>query len=93
MTVSRQREEATKSSALKTQAQLALARGEVERLNSLLLDARHVRDQPSVAADTKQAQDAALRRLDNEKQYLKNQLASEITLKVGRASICRQCCN
>jgi hypothetical protein len=82
VTVARQREEATRSSGLKMQAQLALARQESERLGALLMETRALKEPTSGGADdSRTSHEAALRRLDNEKQYLKNQLASEITLK------------
>ena len=78
-TLSRQREEASRSAALKTLSQLSVAKAESERLAAQVQELRLHREMP--AGETKQSQEAALRRLDNEKQYLKSQLTSEITLK------------
>ena len=81
VTLAKQREEAAKGGVLKTQAQLNLARQEADRLSSQLQELRSLREQTAKNDDGKVNSEALLRRLENEKQYLKNQLSSEITLK------------
>ena len=89
ITLGRQREEANRSAGLKVQSQLAVARAEAERLAAQVQELRLHREMP--VGETKQSQEAALRRLDNEKQYLKSQLTSEITLKNELQSALTHC--
>jgi hypothetical protein len=80
--IAKQREELAKNASSKAQAQIALLREEVEQLRHQLSD---LRDKSDVAGTdnevSKHSQESMLRRLDNERQYLKSQLTSEITLK------------
>jgi len=79
----RQREEMAKNSASKYQSQIATLRQEVEKLNDQIIDLREKNDnQTGTSSDVnKHSHESMMRRLDNERQYLKSQLASEITLK------------
>ena len=79
----RQREEMAKNAATKYQSQIAVLRQEVEKLNDQITDLREKNDsQAGTSSDVnKHSHESMMRRLDNERQYLKSQLASEITLK------------
>ena len=79
----RQREEMAKNTSAKYQSQIAVLRQEVEKLNDQISDLREKNDnQMGTANDVnKHSHESMMRRLDNERQYLKSQLASEITLK------------
>ena len=89
ITLGRQREETSRGAGLKLQSQLAVARAEAERMAAQVQELRLHRETPM--GETKQSQEAALRRLDNEKQYLKSQLTSEITLKNELQSALAHC--
>ena len=69
------------SQAAKTVAQQTALRAEIEHLRDQLQQLRDDREQEAITKGSKQNQDAVVRRLDNERQYLKSQLACEITLK------------
>jgi chromosome segregation ATPase len=77
----KQREEAAKTGTAKGVAQQVSLRTEIEALKDQLQTARDEREQELSRTGTKHSQDATVRRLDNERQYLKSQLSSEITLK------------
>ena len=62
-------------------AEQALLKAEIEQLKDTLQSIREEREQEEAKSGAKQNQDATVRRLDNERQYLKSQLASEVTLK------------
>jgi hypothetical protein len=89
----KQREELAKNMSAKSQAQAAIMRSEIEGLRKQLSD---MREKGEVSGGTdnevnKHSHEAMLRRLDNERQYLKSQLASEITLKNELQSTLAQC--
>jgi len=77
----KQREEAAKSAAAKAQSAQSILRTEIDQLRQQVLEAREEKDRLEIASGSKQNNDAIIRRLDNERQYLKSQLASEITHK------------
>ena len=74
-------EENARAAAAKTTVQQTTLRTEIEHLRDQLHFLREEREQEEAKSGAKQNQDATVRRLDNERQYLKSQLASEITLK------------
>lgn len=79
----KQREEMAKNSSAKAQAQVQMMRTEIEQLRRQVNELREKTD-VTTGTDTevnKHSQESMLRRLDNERQYLKSQLSSEITLK------------
>ena len=79
----KQREEMSKNSAAKAQAQVQLMRTEIEQLRRTVNELREKSD-GNTGTDTevnKHSHESMMRRLDNERQYLKSQLSSEITLK------------
>jgi hypothetical protein len=79
--LARQREESARATVAKSQAQMVALKTEIQQLRDQLNLMREEKEQELAKAGAKQNQDAALRRLENERQYLKSQLASEITLK------------
>lgn len=79
--VATQREEALKASTLRAQAHVTSMKVEIESLQQQLVELREFRDNSAAKDLEKHNHDAVIRRLDNERQYLKNQVASEITLK------------
>lgn len=80
-TVARQREEQLKTNSAKSQAQISVLRAEIEMLRGQIEELREKASKDEAEEATKYAHDAMIRRLDNERQYLKSQLTSEITLK------------
>ena len=80
-TLLKQREEAAKAAAAKAASTQSILRAEIEQLRTQLVEAREEKDDLMMQTGSKQANDATIRRLDNERQYLKSQLASEITHK------------
>ena len=80
-TLLKQREEAAKAAAAKASSTQSILRAEIEQLRTQLVEAREEKDDLMMQTGSKQANDATIRRLDNERQYLKSQLASEITHK------------
>jgi hypothetical protein len=79
----KQREELAKNSSAKAQAQVQMMRTEIEQLRRQVNELREKTD-VATGTDTevnKHSQESMMRRLDNERQYLKSQLSSEITLK------------
>ncbi len=80
-TLLKQREEAAKAAAAKASSTQSILRAEIEQLRTQLIEAREEKDDLMMQSGSKQANDATIRRLDNERQYLKSQLASEITHK------------
>lgn len=89
--ITRQREEAAKTASAKAQAQASTLRAEIEQLRNQVVELREERDRDTIQESTKQSQDSAMRRLDNERQYLKSQLASEITHKNELQKALTQC--
>jgi hypothetical protein len=77
----KQREESLKTNANKTLVLQQALRTEIEQMRLQNQDLRIENEQLMQQSNQKQQNDAIVRRLDNERQYLKNQLASEITLK------------
>jgi len=77
----KQREEAAKAAAAKAQSAQSILRAEIDLLRHQVMEAREEKDRLEIASGSKQNNDAIIRRLDNERQYLKSQLASEITHK------------
>ena len=77
----KQREEHAKMSASKANAHQAQLRVELEQLRAQMQMLRDEKERDMMKEAGKQNQDAVIRRLDNERQYLKSQLASEITHK------------
>merc|ERR1711871_1744667 len=59
----------------------SILRAEIDQLRAQLVEAREEKDNLMMQTGSKQTNDATIRRLDNERQYLKSQLASEITHK------------
>lgn len=80
-TLLKQREEAAKSAAAKATSTQSILRAEIDQLRAQLVEAREEKDNLMMQTGSKQTNDATIRRLDNERQYLKSQLASEITHK------------
>jgi len=74
-------EDLARAAAAKTLAQQTALRAEIEQLRDQMDQMREEREQEAAAKGSKHNQEAVIRRLDNERQYLKSQLASEITLK------------
>lgn len=79
--LSKQREENAKSMANKSAAYQASLKTEVDQLREIVSQMREEKEQEILKESGKQNQDAMVRRLDNERQYLKSQLASELTHK------------
>jgi len=77
----KQREEQAKGAAARANAQQSILRAEIEQLKVQLADVRLELEESQAQAGGKHNNDAMIRRLDNERQYLKSQLASEITHK------------
>ena len=77
----RMREEQAKMATAKTAAHQTALRTEIEHLREQMQAMRDEREMEASKQGSKASQDAAVRRLDNERQYLKSQLASEVTLK------------
>lgn len=80
-TIIRQKEEAARTSAAKSQSQQAVLKAEIEQLRITIQEMREDRDKQMAKDVNKHSNEATIRRLDNERQYLKSQLASEITHK------------
>ena len=74
-------EDLARAATAKTLAQQTALRAEIEQLRDQMDQMREEREQEAAAKGSKHNQEAVIRRLDNERQYLKSQLASEITLK------------
>ena len=89
--LSKQREEAAKANALKAQAQQANLRAELEHTKNSLEDLRTQKEEGATKESTQKSNEALLRRLDNERTYLKNQLSSEMTHKNELQGALRQC--
>lgn len=79
--LAKQREESIKTVNNKALAHQAALRTEMDQLRLQLEDVKNERDRELANQSNKQSADATIRRLDNERQYLKSQLASEITHK------------
>lgn len=89
--LARQREEGARSVAAKNSSQQAALRTELEQLRSQVQIMREEKEQELLKEAGKQSQDAVIRRLDNERQYLKSQLASEVTHKSELQTAFAQC--
>jgi len=87
----KQREEAAKLAASKAQSAQSILRAEIEQLRQQVIEARELKEQAEMESGNKQSSDAVIRRLDNERQYLKSQLASEITHKNEMQSALAKC--
>ena len=87
----KQREEAAKAAAAKAQSAQSMLRAEIDQLRQQVMEAREEKDKLEIASGSKQNNDAIIRRLDNERQYLKSQLASEITHKNEMQSALAKC--
>lgn len=70
-----------KAQSMKAQATEATLRTEIEQLRTTVKEMREEREDLARQDANKHTQEAVIRRLDNERQYLKSQLASEITHK------------
>jgi chromosome segregation ATPase len=80
-TIMKQREENLKQQSAKANAQQAALKSEIDQLRAQVNDLRDEKEQILSKDMNKHSSEAVIRRLDNERQYLKSQLASEITLK------------
>ncbi len=89
--LAKQREDTARSIAAKNASQQAALRTEVEQLRSQVQQMREEKEQELLKETGKQSQDAVIRRLDNERQYLKSQLASEVTHKSELQAAFAQC--
>eukprot|EP01041_Mallomonas_annulata_P003274 gene3274-6482_t len=89
--MSKQREEGAKASLSKALAQASAMRAENENYRQQIEEFRDQREQSTVREASKQNQDAVLRRLDNERQYLKSQLATEMAHKNDLQKELNQC--
>jgi chromosome segregation ATPase len=76
-----QREDSSRAEKARMTAHQITLRTEIDGLKGQLQSVRDEREQEVQQTGTKHSQEATVRRLDNERQYLKSQLASEITLK------------
>lgn len=79
--LAKQREEGLKATVLKTQAQNSAYKMEIDRNVSQITDLKQEIDRQLSKVENTYQNDAIIRRLDNERQYLKSQVTSEITLK------------
>lgn len=87
----RQKEEASKSATAKAHAQISVLKAEIEMLRGQIEEFRNKATAQEADEANKYAHDAMIRRLDNERQYLKSQLTSEITLKNELQTALSQC--
>eukprot|EP01038_Epipyxis_sp_PR26KG_P004884 gene4884-6841_t len=88
---SKLREESAKAAANKSLAHQTALRTEIEGLRNQLQAMRDEKEQELAREAGKQSNEAMIRRLDNERQYLKSQLASEITHKNELQSALNRC--
>lgn len=79
--IAKQRKEGLKMANAKSQVQYTAAKAEVDQLLEQVSELREERDRQAAKESEQHAHDAVIRRLDNERQYLKSQLTSEITHK------------
>jgi hypothetical protein len=89
--IAKQREESARAAAAKNSALQAALKTELEQLRSQVAKLREEKEQELLKETGKQSQDAVIRRLDNERQYLKSQLASEVTHKSELQAAFTQC--
>jgi chromosome segregation ATPase len=89
--MAKQREDSAKTAVAKANAQQIALKTEIEELKSNLQRMKDERDREISDAVSKQSYEATVRRLDNERQYLKSQLASEITHKNELQAALLQC--
>jgi hypothetical protein len=89
--IAKQREETFRTSTQKAQAQLAASKAEVETLIAQVNELRAEKEKILEKDAEKPNHEAVLRRLDNERQYLKSQLSSEITHKAEVTKALTQC--
>lgn len=87
----KQREQIAKNAASKAQAHVLSLKSEIEQLRNEIFELREKSDAEISKEGSKQTQDSLMRRLDNERQYLKSQLASEITHKNELQTALTQC--
>ena len=87
----KQREEHAKGAAARANAHQSILRAEIEQLKVQLSEVKLELEDSQAAGSSKQGNDAVIRRLDNERQYLKSQLASEITHKNEMQNALAQC--
>ena len=88
---SRQREESAKAATAKAMAHQASTRAEADGLQAQIEELRAKQEEQSERELTKHSNEAIMRRLDNERQYLKSQLSSEITHKNELQTTLTQC--
>lgn len=89
--LSKQREEAAKANALKAQAQQANLRAELTSLKAVVEELRAQKEEGTAKETVNHSNEAMLRRLDNERTYLKSQLSSEMTHKNELQNALKQC--
>lgn len=89
--LAKQREDSARSIAAKSAAQQAALKTELEQLRIQVQQMREEKETEVLRETGKQTQDAVIRRLDNERQYLKSQLASEVTHKSELQAAFMQC--
>eukprot|EP01034_Spumella_vulgaris_P024755 gene24755-31132_t len=79
--LSKQLEEKQKTATMKQIAITTALKTEIEQQRALIAQLRDEKELETVKESNKSNNDAIIRRLDNERQYLKSQLTSEITHK------------
>lgn len=79
--IAKQREEATRGVLAKAQAQNNTLKAEIERNVTQLSELQQELDKQATKTENAYQNDAIIRRLDNERQYLKSQVTAEMTLK------------
>lgn len=89
--LAKQREDAARALAGKSAAYQSALKSEVEQLRETVSQLRDEKETEILRETGKQNQDAVIRRLDNERQYLKSQLASELTHKNELQSALNRC--
>mmetsp|Transcript_3817 Transcript_3817/g.8615 ORF Transcript_3817/g.8615 Transcript_3817/m.8615 type:complete len:1340 (-) Transcript_3817:18-4037(-) len=89
--LSRQREDASKGVASRASSHQAALKVELEQLREQVRVMREEREHDLLKETGKQSQESVIRRLDNERQYLKSQLGSEITHKNELQTALTQC--
>jgi hypothetical protein len=89
--IAKQREDAAKAQASKAQAYQSQLRVEADEYLAQINEMRDDKEKTMNKDSNKHNQDAIIRRLDNERQYLKSQLGSEITLKTELQTTLNQC--
>lgn len=87
----KQREDLVQAQLNKAQVTQLALRTEIEDLRAQVQSLQMSKEQDLKKDSNKLTQEAVLRRLDNERNYLKNQLTSEITLKNELQTVLTQC--